>query len=244
MDIPDLDALPGFRRRFVVTPGPDAVVSAVEDDYHCMAVRLRHDGVSVVEVEALMDRAPWTTCPGAMAVLQQTFVGATLAEAAALGRKTDNCTHLYDLAVLAAAHAGDTAPLTYDIVVCDPVDRLVAAEIRREGSTILRFEHREHVMVSPAEIAGLSLLKLREWIGGLGEVEREAARLLQWGTILANGRTYPMELQSDAARMPPNCFTFQPHNSKSARRVGKVINLSQEQRAPLAYFDAVEFAYR
>lgn len=74
----DLAALPGFRRRFLVTPQPDCVTAAVEDDYHCMAVTLHHDGATIARIEAEMDRAPWTTCPGAAGVLKSTFEGATL----------------------------------------------------------------------------------------------------------------------------------------------------------------------
>ena len=40
------------------------VRSEVEDDYHCMAVVVRHDGRVAQAVEADMIRAPWTTCPG------------------------------------------------------------------------------------------------------------------------------------------------------------------------------------
>ena len=39
---PVLDVLPGYRRRFRVTPGPGQVTSELEDDNHCMAVTLRH----------------------------------------------------------------------------------------------------------------------------------------------------------------------------------------------------------
>lgn len=39
-----LDDLPGFRRRFRITPGPDSVCCDVEDDFHCMSVLIRHDG--------------------------------------------------------------------------------------------------------------------------------------------------------------------------------------------------------
>ena len=151
-----------------------------------------------------MDRAPWTTCPGARAVLAETFTGVALADAAKRGAKQANCTHLHDLAVLAAAHAGDAAAITFDILASDPVDGAVVAEIRRDGAALVRIEHNKDILTAPAEVAGLSLFKLREWIATLPEPQREAARLLQWGTIIAHGRTTPMEAQSDASRMPSN----------------------------------------
>ena len=64
-----IDALPGFRRRFVVDPAPGRVQCDLEDDYHHMRVVVRHDGEVATGVEAEMIRVPWTTCGGAQAVL-------------------------------------------------------------------------------------------------------------------------------------------------------------------------------
>jgi hypothetical protein len=231
-----LDALLGFRRRFLVTPLPGRASAALEDDIHCMAVTLHHDGVLVTRVEAEMERWPWTTCPGAIDVLRATFEGAALAEAAARGMKQANCTHLYDLAVLAASHAGESAPTRYEIVVSDPVDGLVTAEIRRDGNAVHRIVHRDDTVLEPAELARVSLFKMRGWIESLSGLQQEAARLLQWGTILAHGRTIPLVQQSDAGRIPPNCYTFQPENKVHAKRFGRIIDFSRAAAEPLDHF--------
>ncbi|MDF0545338.1 DUF2889 domain-containing protein [Sphingobium sp. H39-3-25] len=244
MAAPVLDALPGFRRCIGIHPAKGQVMAAVEDDYHCMGVLLHHDGRVVTAAESIMERVPWTTCPGAPAVLQATFQGVALGEVAARGEKRANCTHLHDLAVLAAAHAGDDAPTRYDILACDPVDGLSIAEIRRDGEAVLRIEHRSHVMTAPEEIAGASLMKLRDWIESLDEGLREAARLLQWGAILANGRIIPMERQSNASRVPANCYTFQPENKTHAVRVGRIFDFSDDAIAPLDHFDGEAFHSR
>lgn len=236
-----LDALPGFRRRLRVTPSPGQVIAALEDDYHCMAVTLRHDGLTVTGIESAMERVPWTTCPGAPAVLAATFRGVALADVPTRGEKKANCTHLHDLTVLAAAHAGETDAILYDIVTCDPVDGLAIAEIRRDGMALLQIAHRNHLVEAPAAIAGLSILKLRDWIDSLDGPDREVARLLQWGAILANGRLIPMERQSNASRVPPNCFTFQPDNAARALRVGKVIDFTATPLTPLDHFDGAGF---
>jgi hypothetical protein len=236
MDADALDLRPGFRRRFIVTPSSDHVTAAVEDDYHCMMVTLHHDGEIIKAVDAVMERAPWTTCPGAPAVLISTFKGVALADVAARGAKQANCTHLHDLAVLAAAHAHETHVICYDILASDPVDGVVTAEIRRDGARIHRIEHRDDVVITPQEISGISLFKLRPWIESLNGVAREAAKLFQWGMIIAHGRITPMENQSDASRMPPNCYTFQPERKDIAVRVGKIIDFSRGVRAPLAQY--------
>jgi hypothetical protein len=81
-----LDSLPGFRRRFVITPGPRWVSCAVEDDYHRMSVTIRHAAGVAVAVEPVLERAPWTTCPSAVAQLVQTFTGVALDAFAARAR--------------------------------------------------------------------------------------------------------------------------------------------------------------
>lgn len=239
------DPLPGcFRRRIRIEPGTGRVRAALEDDFHCMAVILHHDGVRISGIEADMDRAPWTTCPGARAVLETTFRGTALADAARRGEKQANCTHLYDLAVLAAAHAADGVPLVYDIEVSDPVDGLWHAAISTGSEVLVQFSHCDNIVIQPDEITGTSLFGLRGWIEALPEPQREAARLLQWAAILAHGRVIPMERQSDASVIPPNCFTFQPERKGDARRVGRVIDFSASDAAPLDHLGPSGFAPR
>lgn len=228
-----LESLPGFRRRFRVTPEPGRVRCEVEDDFHCMRVALHHDGKRVSAVDPDLMRAPWTTCPGAPAQLKQTFTGVALAEFAARGDKTANCTHLYDIALLAAAHAGDMQALVYDLLVSDAVDGRRRAEVRRDGVRLLGWTETAFRIDEPAELAGITLDKLRPWIDTLTPDMQEAARLLRWANMLANGRQIPIEKQSDATRMPPNCYTFQPERKTVARRVGAIRDFSSGAAQPL-----------
>lgn len=237
MTAPHLDDLPGFRRRFIVTPASGRVQSAVEDDFHCMTVTIHHKDGIVAAVESAVIRAPWTTCPGAVAELERTFTNVALDAFVARREKPANCTHLYDLAILAAVHAGDDAPLVYDILVSDPVDGRRESELRRNGETVMRWAHVDTRIVEPAEIAGTLLTKLRPWIESLDPTEREFAKLLQWGSLMAHGRTLPLEQQSDATRMPPNCYTFQPDMARKARRVGEIRDFSNGTAQPLAGLD-------
>ena len=226
-----IDTLPGFRRRFIVTPASDRVSSEVEDDYHCMGVTLHHDGKTVTKVAAVMQRAPWTTCPGAVAMLEQTFNGVSLDGIVARGQKRANCTHLHDLAVLAAAHVSDSDPLVYDLLVSDPIEGRRQAELRRDGTRVLHWVQAEDRIVEPAELAGVNFNQMRPWIDSLDPAGQEAVRLLRWGTILAHGRTTSWERQSDSSRLPlGNCYTFQPERAAVAKRVGVVRDFSQGAR--------------
>ena len=72
------DQIPGFSRRLRITPAPGHVLSEVEDDYHHMSVSIHHDNEIANIVEAVLVRAPWTTCPGAVDKCEQTFTGVAL----------------------------------------------------------------------------------------------------------------------------------------------------------------------
>jgi hypothetical protein len=235
---PALDQQPGFRRRFRITPEPGRICCEVEDDYHCMSVSLSHDGTCATAVEPVMRRVPWTTCPGAVEELETTFTGVPLAEFVSRGARKTNCTHLHDLAQLAAAHAFDASASVYDILVSDPVDGRRQAEIRLDGRVVFQWLETEHEILEPAELAGRSLWDLHSWIESLDAGQQEAARLLRWGTILASGRIIPLERQSDASRMPANCYTFQPERAAVARRVGEVLDFSEGTARPLDGYEA------
>lgn len=226
--------LPGFRRSTRVEPRAGAVAAMMEDDMHAMAVILRHDGERVLAVEPDQRRAPWNTCPGAEAKLVETFTGVALGDVSVRRERVLNCTHLHDLAVLAAAHAGSALAVRYDMAVSDPVAGRRLLEIRRDGLPVWRWEEQDGRFVSPAAIAGRGLFDLRDWIASLPEAEREAARLLQTAGLIAHGRTIPLDQQSDASAIPPNCHTFQPEQARLAKRIRAPQDFSGGGPTPLA----------
>lgn len=225
---------PAFHRHVLITPGETAVTAWVEDDYHHMGVTLHHDGTTIVRVEAEMLRAPWSTCPGAVAQLAATFTGVALDGVAARGEKTINCTHLHDMAVIAADHACDAMPTRYAIEVGDAVDGVRIAAIARDGVPVLRLVEQAGTIVEPPAASGGTLFQLGAWIASLEPAEREAARLLRWAAIIAQGRAISMERQSDATRMPATCFTFQEVRKQRAVRVGRIVDFSAGEGLPLS----------
>lgn len=229
--------LPGYRRRIRVEAREGAVAAMLEDDIHGLAVTLRHDGVTVLAVEPLAERMPWNTCPGARDKLIETFAGQPLSEVTARRDKKANCTHFHDLACLAAAHAGERGGLVYDVFASDPIEGERLLELRRDGTTVLAWTEQDGVLVAPAEIAGQVLFTLRDWINALGEErEREEARVLQWASMVAHGRTMTMAEQSNAAALPANCYTLQPERAVHAVRDGIRYDFSDGSRVPLDAF--------
>jgi hypothetical protein len=225
----------GFRRRFRVTPQAGSVCAEVEDDFHHMRVSIKHDGVTAHTVTASLLRAPWSTCPGAQTKCEETFTGVELAAFPALRDKTYNCTHLYDLALLAAAHAHENVVLVYDIYVSDPIDGKRHAQLWRNAEHIIEWWDKSYRIVEPGELAGMKLNDMRLWIDSLAPVQQEAARILQWASIIAHGRIIPMDKQSDASRMPPSCYTFQPERAVIARRIGQTRDFSDATAQPLEF---------
>jgi hypothetical protein len=211
-----------------VTPGDGWVRSEVEDDYHWMQVLVRHDGGIATAIEATMPRYPWSTCPGAIAELERTFTHVPLTGFGQRGSKESNCTHLHDLAVLAAAHAADAKPLVYDILVSDPIDGERQAELRRADATVMSWVSRDLRIVEPAEVAGLGLFDMRSWIAGLDPVRREEARLLRWGNLIAHGRAMTIEQLSETTNKPlGRCYTFSEGTVLEARRIGEIKDFSR-----------------
>ncbi len=233
--IPPLDR-PGFRRRIRIEAREGVCAAMLEDDIHCLAVTLRHDGTRVTSIEPRFDRLPWTTCPGAIDKLIATFAGLPLCEITARRDKKQNCTHFHDMAVLAAAHAGERGGLIFEIVATDPAGGKRLLEIRCDGEVLHSWVEQDGKLVKPAELAGQTLFVLRDWINRLAEPQREAARLLQWAAIVAHGRTIPLEQQSVASDIPPNCYTFQPERAAHAVRNGERRDFSDGSRLPLADF--------
>jgi hypothetical protein len=105
---------------------------------------------------------------------------------------------------------------------------------------MMRWVERDGVLVSPHAVAGLSLTTLRDWIASLPEIEREPARLLQWASIVAHGRTLPWERMNLTDNMPPSCYTFQPERIASASRIGETVDFSGTGTTPLESYGSDE----
>ena len=185
-----------------------------------------------------MERAPWDSCPGARAVVIDSFSGLPLTRALAPQAKRANCTHLYDLAALAGAHALDTAALTYDLAVSDPVAGEVASQLARNGEVLFDWRLRDRVLMAPEPLSGVPLAGLRDWIAGLAPDMAEAARALQWASMIAIGRSMTRERRGQTDNKPPNCYSFQPERLIHATLNGEQLDFSTSGRELLAGFDA------
>lgn len=226
----------GYRRRILIEPSPGRVVAELEDDYHRMVVTLDHEDGVVTRVGSEMKRGPWTTCPGAMAQLEETFTGVALSGFVARGDKTLNCTHLYDLGLFAAAHANEAAPVAYDIFVSDVWDGRRNARLVRDSALLLDWVLEGDLFLAPDILAGTQMKDLGAWIATQDKTGAEAARILRWASIIALGRGMDIPAGLSATAFPPGaCYTFQPDKAQvSTRLAGADVDFSRPGAEPMA----------
>jgi len=212
--------VPGFRRNQLIDPHPGRVRADVEDNIHHFWVEIEHDGMRVLALRTGAVRQPWTTCDAAGAYLSQRMTGARLDELASVDSALSHCTHQYDLALLAAAHASDSAPTLYSTFASDQREPVQHAELYRNGIAQLSWDIAESEIVSPGLGHGLSLRKLRQWEQDLSADEREMARILRRAVFTSGARLFDYSRTPTADKVVESigaCFTFQPERAAGSR---------------------------
>lgn len=213
----------GYRRRIMTIPGEGRVEAALEDDFHRMAVVVRHEGGVATAVTASAERFPWSVCPGATALLAERFSGQSFAALRKADNPLSHCTHLYELMMLAADHRDDAGPSRYDITVADRVEGRTLAEVRRDGRLILSWRLNGFVVETEGVAEGRDLRQLGQWRSELPEDQREAAGLIRRASVVSRGRLPELRAASGdpkqmAERLMGSCFTYSPERFGDAER--------------------------
>ena len=211
---------PGALRRKIVLDAatPGVVRAGVEDDFHHFNVTVSHADGRVTEVTSRDLRTPWTSCAQAGVMLNQ-LAGAPVSTdgAAVLGAIDPHgqCTHQFDLALMAVAQAARGGIRVYDIEVADPHDDVRRARIMRDGVVVLDWTLAGSTVLAPADHAGVNLRKLNMAALALADPERaEILVALRRAVMISAGRgrnldQYP-SLHVFAEQMSGACFAFQP----------------------------------
>jgi hypothetical protein len=189
-----------FRRRIRLTRTGRQVDAELEDDCHGFKLRLEHDGARVTAVAGEALRVPLNTCAGALKPLQA-LVGVALdapvASIVAGVNPRSNCTHLYDLSLLALAHVsqGDTVRV-YDVEVVDQAEEgcPARAEVFLNGVSLHRWQLARMTIVEPQYYAGRPVLRgFSAWANeAFAGPELEAAMVLSRGIFVACSRMFDM----------------------------------------------------
>ena len=210
-----------LRRRILLKNKAGNVIAELEDNFHALRVVLSHDSKVVTGISAEAIRVPNNTCDGAVNLLQD-LVGARFSASprAIIGytKRRANCTHLYDLAVLAVSQTwrGETRR-RYDIEIPDEVKGVTTSNVRRNGQTVLRWTLKNNVIQSPRLFRGLHAVQgIRPWLEkNLEGDELEAAITLHQGHFVAQSRIYNLNAiaghrLAEDTMMEGVCYAYSP----------------------------------
>jgi hypothetical protein len=238
-----------FRRclRWRATAGEVEV--ELEDSNHGFRLRLRHDGCRIVDLAVDPVRYPFTTCPEASRAVER-IVGASVADAVKLRECLpggENCTHMVDMALMAAAHAGDVGvERLYDIAVADERDGVTEARIECDGELLYEWRVRANLIESPAALAGRPLMRgFYAWAAEAfgGGKALEAAQALQRGFFVAQARRYryaPVERYPAMTDGMPtgSCYSYNTGAVERALRIRGSVRDDSDSSARLLHFVA------
>ncbi len=237
-----------FRRRIrLLQASNHIVIAGVEDDFHAFKLVLNHNGHKVVAVTGEAIRYPLDTCLGAVAIVEQ-LAGASLSsdcrEIGAFADAHQHCTHLFDLAGLAIAHAcRDAKVRQYDICIPDPVDDQSELVLKRDGVEILRMTLSGDTIKSPAAYEGQSIQRdFASWVQSHipDQEQREAALVLKRGHFISVARLQKelfLKTKTPLRHVPVGvCYSYQVERIDLARRMEDSLrDFSDETNSLLAF---------
>lgn len=208
-----------YRRRIVLVRQDNRVEARLEDNNHAFSLTLDHDGQHITGVDGQALRYPLSTCPQAMTRLQE-FVGLPLAMTAQdLHRQVaarENCTHWYDLLVLAIRHSQrEQTQREIEIAIDDPEDGVSNCRVWIDGELLIDWQCCNWVIEQPAQYKGISLSSgfsawTRDEFSGNA---LEAALVLQKGYLVAQSRRYDLNITggmpiSDLQSPTGACYSY------------------------------------
>jgi hypothetical protein len=239
-----------FRRRLHWRALEGLVEVELEDSNHGFRLQLHHDGRQITDVTVEPVRFPFTTCPEAMRGVQH-IIGRSLENAAetttALREQlpqANNCTHMVDMSLLAAAHVHDVgSERFYDIAVADECDDVTHARIDCDGQRIHEWSIRAHNIETPAELAGKPVMRgFFGWATGtFSGMPLEAAQALQRGYFVAQARRWsyePIEQHPASTDGMPlgSCYSYNTGAVERALRIqGSVRDCSESSERLLQF---------
>jgi hypothetical protein len=241
-----------FRRRHLLVALDDRTVAAgLEDEMHHFELRVHHDGERVTAVDGFPIRWPWTPCfdaPEALTALAGLPLHATPAEVARFTDVREQCTHNFDLAVLAAAHAsrvvhGGARRRDYVTEVPDWEELPVTGRLWRDGELLLDWLCDYETVLEPEAFRGLPTRSgFFHWCAAhLDDELTEAAQVLRRSVWMSPARKLDLEDYDDATQgmlKPGICYTGTPERMPVAfRNRGSLRNYSVSAAELLAGFD-------
>jgi hypothetical protein len=222
---------PTYRRRIRITTAPGKARADIEDDAHRYGVALVHDGARVTAIRGEGLRTPWTLCIEAARLVDR-LVGMPLtSDPAAIYKYTDGtqqCTHAFDVAGLAIAHAcRGTARREYDIDVPYPVMEPNARKtvtVLRDGTPALQWTVEGGMIIAPEPFAGRNLGEVVRWARRAltDPDDYEAVVVARRATYISGVKTQDLDQRvsaADGGQSMGRCWVFQPERAAVSWRI-------------------------
>jgi len=218
-----------FRRRIRLVNHPNKVIAELEDCCHGFRSTVYHDGKNITDIQAESIRTPLSTCVDAVIPIRAMIGLPLTTKPTEIGRTVNpksNCTHLYDLTILAISHClRDTTIRQYDIAVDDEGETPTTVTVHRDGIEILNWKIKQWTVSEPTPLQGKPLHKgFASWAKEVFcDDELEAAFVLQKGYFVAQARIIDIDkLAGSAAADYPSllgvCYTYSPEVVNGAIR--------------------------
>lgn len=221
---------PGIYRRCIrITTAPGEARADLEDDLHRFAVVIQHDGLAVTAIQGFPHRVPWSLCPQAAKALDR-LIGMPLSpDPQAVTRHTEatrQCTHMFDLAGLAIAHAArGTRERRYDLAAPyfnehGPRD----LSLHCDGQALLSWTIDGITILAPEPFAGRDIKRLPGWAKDtFSDPDMlEAIMILRRAVLISKARVFDWDIfptAADTAHGTGACFVFQPGVEQRATRM-------------------------
>lgn len=221
-----------LRRRIRLVNRPGAVAAALDDNHHAMHAVLYHDGVRVTDIDAALIRMPTTVCPGAALAIRE-LAGMRLDTPMAVlygdDRPRRNCTHLFDLAVLAMAQARRTGEdaRVYDAVIPDETTAPAVIELQCNGARLLAWTVSQGTLVAPEKWRGKPMVSgFAAWaVQAMTGETLEAAMVLHKAYFVSRGRRFYVggatgRPLTENKRMMGVCYAYGPERAEAGTFLG------------------------
>lgn len=216
-----------YRRRIRIATAPGLARADLEDDLHRVGAIIRHDGARITAVEPVMIRVPWSLCPQAGQRLHRLVGMALSPDPLAAYRHTpgpEQCTHVFDMAALAATHAA-RGTIGRDYLAEVPVTTpgaAQAAKLYRDGDMVLGWTAEGTALVAPDSFAGRDLRRLLAWAETALDADAlEAVMVLRRAMLISSSRHVDVDAFAHALESGyplGGCFVFQPDTAPLASR--------------------------
>jgi hypothetical protein len=228
-----------LRRRITFAADGQSMVVTLFDSFHDMLMRIDHDGERITAIQAEMSRYPKTTCPGAVAMLDQ-LLGCEIAQGrnAVVGRfsRFPHCTHLFDLVTwgISALQRGVTEQCVELSLTDRDNDERQQLDLSVDGTLALQLLLENEKILEPRIYASRSLFGgFTAWADAEFEgLERDLWQMAQMAVFISHGLAYIVDgPEQQPASLEPSrkgaCFSYSDPSFAVARNmVGYVQDLT------------------